>query len=98
MVKVGDERMTSGQVSFFFNCFYLHLIRKRRRGDEKGTAGSPHCCGPKSHESVCCSLSDLSTLSGPVHGAPGNPAQRNMVAAMSIHRHTHNHMPPLSFQ
>ena len=41
---------------------------------------------------------DLSTLSGSVHQAPGNPAQRNMVPAMTIHQHTHNHMPPLSFQ
>lgn len=43
-------------------------------------------------------MHDLSTLSGSVHEAPGNPAQRNMVAAMTIHQHTHNHMPPLSFQ
>lgn len=50
--------------------------------------------GQKSHKSVCGFVHDLSALSGFVHEAPGNPAQRNMVAAITIHQHTHNHMPP----
>lgn len=95
-----DWRQTRDERSgcFSFQLFLSTFDCKKAEGARKRTAGSPPRCGPKSHESVCCSLYDLSTLSGPVHEAPGNPARTNMVAAMSIDRHTHNHMPPLSFQ
>ena len=79
------------------------LIKDREEEAEKEIKRGPTAteCPPLGWRATSQSVAfvyDLSTLSGSVHEAPGNPAQRNMVAAMTIHQHTRYHMPPLSFQ
>lgn len=85
---------------FFDSQLFLSTFdwKKAEGVKKKGRQGARPAVGPRATSQSAAVVYDLSTLGGPVHGAPGNPAQRNMVAAMSIHQHTHNHMPPLSFQ